>query len=287
MKRLLVIQHNSQQPNSQQQIQAYFEDKATITFVDYDKLLFILDQNSYKVLAHNLDISSFDLIYFKFYHHILYQSLLALNPKLPIARTVNQALVINKLYQYCCLARENLSFPCTISSRDKQVILQWVSDLHFPVVVKPWKGSFGEKTVLIQSMVELEKYVNRKSFTDNFYLFQKYVDNDFDLRILVVKSQVKAAFKRLRTSQTEWRNNLSQGGVGISLGGEQLPPGVEALAIKAVKAVGYQVAGVDVVLDKITNQPYVLEVNASPGFYPSVKKALLVYMAKLLDNRAL
>ena len=287
MKRLLVIQRNSQQPSSQQQIRAYFKDKAIVTFIDYDKLLFILDQNSYKVLAHNKDISSFDLIYFKFYHYILYQSLLALNPKLPIARTVNQALVVNKLYQYCCLAREGLPFPTTIFSKDKNVLLQKISGLAFPVVVKPWKGSFGEKTVLIQSIVDLKKYISCKGFTDNSYLFQKYINNDFDLRVLVVENQVKAAFKRLRTSQAEWRNNLSQGGVGISLHGEQLPPGVEALAIKAVKAVGYQVAGVDIILDNHTGQAYVLEVNASPGFYPSVKKALLVYMAKLLDNKSL
>jgi ribosomal protein S6--L-glutamate ligase len=59
----------------------------------------------------------------------------------------------------------------------------------------------------------------------------------------------------------DFRSNLHKGGTGTPI---KLTPEEEKVAIKAAKAMGLSVAGVDIM--RSARGPLVLEVNASPGF---------------------
>ncbi len=59
----------------------------------------------------------------------------------------------------------------------------------------------------------------------------------------------------------DFRSNLHKGGEGTSV---KLTPEEKRIAVKAAKAMGLHVAGVD--LMRSSKGPLVLEVNASPGF---------------------
>jgi ribosomal protein S6--L-glutamate ligase len=59
----------------------------------------------------------------------------------------------------------------------------------------------------------------------------------------------------------DFRSNLHQGGAGTPI---KLTDEERKTAIKAAKAMGLNIAGVDMMLSK--RGPLVLEVNASPGF---------------------
>lgn len=59
----------------------------------------------------------------------------------------------------------------------------------------------------------------------------------------------------------DFRSNLHKGGEGTSI---KLTPEERHIAVKAAKAMGLHIAGVD--LMRSDKGPLVLEVNASPGF---------------------
>ena len=81
-----------------------------------------------------------------------------------------------------------------------------------------------------------------------------------DIRVFVVGSQVVASMQR-KSLDDDFRSNLHKGGEGAAI---KLTPAEKKMAVKAAKAMGLVVAGVD--LMRSARGPLVLEVNASPGF---------------------
>lgn len=70
-------------------------------------------------------------------------------------------------------------------------------------------------------------------------------------------------------------SNISTGGIGKDLT-DRVDDKVKKVALKAAKAIGIKITGVDVILDKESKQPYVLELNDCPGIdihhYPVIGK---------------
>src|SRR5204863_4527863 len=79
------------------------------------------------------------------------------------------------------------------------------------------------------------------------------------IRVFVVGSQVVASYKR-QSLDDDFRSNIHKGGTGSSI---KLTDEEKRVAIKAAKAVGLQMAGVDLI--RSDRGPLVLEVNSSPG----------------------
>jgi ribosomal protein S6--L-glutamate ligase len=75
----------------------------------------------------------------------------------------------------------------------------------------------------------------------------------------VVGGKVVAAYKR-QGREGEFRSNLHGGGQGIPI---KLKASERAMAVKAAKALGLMVAGVDML--QSARGPLIMEVNSSPG----------------------
>src|SRR5690606_29605719 len=80
-----------------------------------------------------------------------------------------------------------------------------------------------------------------------------------DIRVFVVDGQVVGAIKR-QGKEGEFRSNLHRGGSAEVI---ELTDDEEIAAVKAVKAMGLGVAGVDML--QSSRGPLILEVNSSPG----------------------
>ncbi len=93
-------------------------------------------------------------------------------------------------------------------------------------------------------------------------LMQEYIEESAgtDIRAFVVGGQVVASMMR-QSLTDDFRSNLHQGGEGkiVKLTDEE-----EKVAVKAAKAMGLSICGVD--LMRSNRGPLVLEVNSSPGF---------------------
>ena len=107
-----------------------------------------------------------------------------------------------------------------------------------------------------------------KSVIEAFYglnaniLVQEFIKEagGADIRVLVVGGKVIAAYKR-QGQEGEFRSNLHRGGQGEKV---RLSPAEKKTAIIATKALGLNIAGVDMLRSE--RGPLVLEVNSSPGF---------------------
>src|SRR5690606_8356400 len=80
-----------------------------------------------------------------------------------------------------------------------------------------------------------------------------------DIRCFVIGVKVVASMQR-QAKEGEFRSNLHRGGSAIQI---DITDEERETAIKATKALGLEVSGVDILRSK--NGPCVIEVNSSPG----------------------
>jgi len=130
-----------------------------------------------------------------------------------------------------------------------------------PLVLKLLSGTQGIGVMRVKDVKEAGPIIDTLSELDQMICLQEYLPNPGeDIRVFVVGGEVVAAMKR-KAAPNEWRSNIHIGGKGT----EHKPNSVETeTAIKAAEAVGVEIAGVDMIT--VGTEPYVIEVNASPGF---------------------
>lgn len=172
----------------------------------------------------------------------------------------------DKLRSIQLLSRAGIGIPKTIFSRGITDIDDIMSELDGPpIIIKLARGTHGRGVVLAESRKAARSVMQGFYLMDDDgtnILLQEYIEESAgtDIRAFVVGSQVVASMKR-QSSTDDFRSNLHQGGEGNKI---KLTDEEEKVAIKAAKAMGLSICGVD--LMRSNRGPLVLEVNASPGF---------------------
>ena len=119
-------------------------------------------------------------------------------------------------------------------------------NLEPPVVVKPRFGSWGRDVFLCESERQLSRCLEnvrlKAWFLEHGALVQELVSRTtHDLRLIVAGRQIVGAARR-DAAPGEWRTNVSLGG---SLAHADPDRAAVALAVRAVAAIGMDLAGVD------------------------------------------
>ena len=168
----------------------------------------------------------------------------------------------DKLRSVQLLAREGISLPVTgfaHSTKDVPALVKAVGGA--PLIVKLLEGTQGIGVMLIDSDEAARSVIAAFRQVHADILVQQFVDDaaGSDYRALVVGGEVIAAMRR-KAPPGEFRANLHRGGsaVPVKLSEEECE-----VAVRAAKAVGLYVAGVDLLRSQ--RGPLVIEVNASPG----------------------
>ncbi len=168
----------------------------------------------------------------------------------------------DKLRAHQLLARQGIALPITVYGDNPDDTGDLLHLLGAPpYVVKLVEGAQGNGVILA------EKASAARSVAEAFrglyanFLVQEFIKEagGTDLRCLVVGGKVVAAMQR-RAAPGDFRANLHRGGEAdaVQLSGEEV-----AIALRACKAVGLTVAGVDLL--RSHRGPLVLEVNSTPG----------------------
>jgi tetrahydromethanopterin:alpha-L-glutamate ligase len=127
------------------------------------------------------------------------------------------------------------------------------------LVMKPLFGSQGSGLVRLRAGMDVPDTPEY----NQLYYFQRYIDSGegrwHDWRVLIVGDQVQAAMIR---HGKNWINNVAQGARCESA---QPDEEIIQLARKAVRAVGMDYAGVDIMRD-VNEQAWVIEVNSIPAW---------------------
>ncbi len=162
----------------------------------------------------------------------------------------------NKHLSLAILASHGIGVPDTVVTEDVEEAYRLVKEIG-DVVVKPIYGSRGYGAFRVNDP-DVAYQVMRVLASLNLPIYiQRFVEKPGrDIRVFVVGERVVAAMYRVSRN---WKTNVAQGAKGEPA---KLDPELEELAIKAVKALKLDYAGIDI--GESRDGPVVFEVNSSP-----------------------
>jgi len=220
-----------------------------------------------KIYCDQEDIATFDVVLFREVRdnkdeEKMITSYLNEHHKIIVDERIRDGKWGSKINTYLSLSKEHVPFPETMffpSIKDKN--FSFVSTrVGIPFITKVINGQQGKGVYLIHNEAEFEDL--KANATNEKFLFQRFIENDGDIRVFVIWGKVLWAIKR-KWQEWEFRNNIALGGTAEKI---EISKEIEDIALKASKILWLQIAWVDVIIDKISGNPYILEVNRSPEF---------------------
>ena len=180
----------------------------------------------------------------------------------PLNESVGIGRSRDKLRSMQLLARDGIGLPVTTFAHDpKQTdeVLKLAGGA--PLVIKLLEGTQGIGVVLADTDRSAASVIEAFRGAKVNILVQEFIKESggTDIRALVVGGKVVAAMKRTG-AEGEFRSNLHRGGSAQAI---KISPEERSTAIRAAKAMGLNVCGVDML--RANHGPVVMEVNSSPG----------------------
>jgi len=197
----------------------------------------------------------------------------------------------DKINMYMHLMKENVSMPRTRFLKKKELdgslATQLFEDLGSPLVLKEPSTSFSVRVEKVTTVSELLKVAKRFFKLSDWIVVQEYIESRFDWRIGVLNGELLYACRYIIPSET-FKIQASVNGHIVycdveSVPANQVPSGVLDLGIKAGKAIGNGMYGVDI--KESNGKLYVIEVNDNPSLeggedahYPDMFHKIISYL---------
>lgn len=242
-----------------------------VQVIKYRECYASIEQNNPTVNYRGEDLAEFDAIIPRIAAHMTkYGTAIVRQLEMRGVYSASSSLAIarsrDKLRTMQLLAKSGVGIPKTVVSRNSTDIDDLLEKIGgTPVIVKLARGTHGNGVVLAETKKAAKSVLQALYLTDDDgtnILLQEFVEESAgtDIRAFVVGGRVVASMKR-QSLDDDFRSNLHKGGEGVTI---KLTEEERKTAIKAAKAVGLNIAGVDMM--RSNRGPLVLEVNASPGF---------------------
>ena len=242
-----------------------------VDIINYRDCYVSIERDNPTVSYHGEDVAVYDAIIPRIANSMTkYGSAIVRQLEMQGVYTVSSSIAItrsrDKLRSMQLLAKAGVDIPKTVFSRNSTDIDGLLEALGgTPVIIKLARGTHGNGVVLAETkkaaLSVLQAFYLQNEDGTNI-LVQEFVKESAgtDIRAFVVGSRVVASMKR-QSLDDDFRSNLHKGGEGTAI---KLTDEERKMAVKAAKAMGLNIAGVD--LMRSARGPLVLEVNASPGF---------------------
>lgn len=189
----------------------------------------------------------------------------------------------NKLITSIKLEQNKIPTPKTQFAFSAESGLESIKKSGFPLVLKPIVGSWGRGIYPLRDLETASMIIEMREEDDSplsrIYYIQEMVDRPpRDIRCIVIGDQAITAIYRY-SSESEWRTNVARGGI-VELA--QITKEMEDLALKAAKAVGGGILGVDMMEDK--NRGLVVhEVNNTVEFRGAASVSNVDIPSEMID----
>ena len=171
--------------------------------------------------------------------------------KIPVLNKFEVANICgNKMFMTLCLKKNNIPTPKTYFSFSSESAIKNLEKVGYPLVIKPIIGSWGRGVMPIKDKDTIESIVEIRNITDNphdriYYLQELVKRPPRDIRIITVGDKVISAM--YRKSSGGFKTN-------IALGADpeicEITSEMEEMAIKASKAMGGGILGIDMMEDE-------------------------------------
>ncbi|MGC2425757.1 MAG: lysine biosynthesis protein LysX [Nitrososphaeraceae archaeon] len=172
----------------------------------------------------------------------------------------------NKLITSLTLAKYQVPTPKTHFAFSAESAIEVISKIGFPLVLKPIVGSWGRGVFPLRDEEVANMIVEMREGDDSplariYYVQEMIKRPPRDLRCIVVGDKVIAAIYRY-SAENEWRTNVARGGKAEVA---PITNELEDIALKAAKAVGGGIVGIDLMEDEKRGL-LVHEVNSTVEF---------------------
>ncbi|MET0979930.1 MAG: 30S ribosomal protein S6--L-glutamate ligase [Candidatus Saccharimonadales bacterium] len=243
----------------------------TVKIIKYRDCYASIEQNNPTVSYKGEDLTNFDAIIPRIASNMTkYGTAILRQLEMQGVYSTSSSIAISrsrdKLRSMQLMAKAGIGIPKTVVSRNTTDIDDLLEQLGgMPVIIKLARGTHGNGVVLAETKKAAKSVLQAFYLTNDDgtnILLQEFVKESAgtDIRAFVVGSRVVASMKR-QSLDDDFRSNLHKGGEGTVI---KLTEEERKMAIKAAKAMGLNIAGVDMM--RSDRGPLILEVNASPGF---------------------
>lgn len=156
----------------------------------------------------------------------------------------------NKMITSLLLKKHNVPTPKTYFSFSSDAALENLEKIGYPMVIKPVVGSWGRGVMPLKDRDTADAIIEVRELNDGpldrIYYLQEMVNRPpRDIRVIVVGDQVVAAM--YRTSSGSFKTNIALGAEPVVC---EITKELEDVCMRAAKAVGGGILGVDVMEDK-------------------------------------
>jgi len=215
------------------------------------------------------------------YQMFLYQ---ALNRVIPMINSYDSfALTEDKFHTSFLLRQHGVATPdFKLCHRDDGDQLKSIMKKWSKMVYKPTDGWGGVGLTKIESEATLDTLLPFLNQMDlRFFYVEKFLKYDnTDFRVDIVDGKFVGCYGR-KAGGSDWRTNVTSGG---SVFLREPNDEIIALAKKAAKVCGTDIAGIDIIYDQEKEEYVVLEVNGIPAFAtPEQEKMGLDFNKKKID----
>ena len=242
-----------------------------VSIIKYKECFAIIEKDQPVVRYRGQELGHFDVVVPRIASYMTrYGTAIVRQLEMQGLYTVSSSIAINrtrdKLRSTQLLSKAGVAIPKTVFSRNTGDIDELINAVGgAPVIIKLARGTHGNGVVLAESKRMAKSalqalYLHNEDGTN--ILIQEFIKESAgtDIRAFVIGSRVVASMQR-QSLDDDFRSNLHKGGAGKAI---KLTPEERRMAVRAAKAMGLPIAGVD--LMRSNRGPLVLEVNASPGF---------------------
>lgn len=212
-------------------------------------------------------LSGFDLIYYRSGFtdagRVFLPELLGSN----ITKIVNPVvykhiLPFNKLYQAILLSKQGVVMPSSYMGRG--VPFDTLADrLGVPFIGKAANGIQGNQVFSISNKQDFDSFLQSNKESD--LVWQKFIPNNGDYRVLMIGGEVYKVFKRV-AADGDFKNNMYLGAHGEAVTDKDLLNRLSAISKTVVVAMQIEIGGVDIIESAVDGELYFLEVNVNPGW---------------------
>jgi [lysine-biosynthesis-protein LysW]---L-2-aminoadipate ligase len=152
----------------------------------------------------------------------------------------------NKLATSIALARAGVPTPRTFLALTPEAVEAAADKLGFPLVLKPFTGSWGRMVTIVRDRETLNSLIEYKEELANpleqMYYMQEFIQRPpRDIRVIVAGDSMVACVHRY-APEGEWRTNVARGGTSKAFRPDKE---LKETVMKAAEAVGGGVLGVD------------------------------------------
>ncbi|MFT5215845.1 MAG: ribosomal protein S6--L-glutamate ligase [Glaciecola sp.] len=287
--KIVILSRNSHLYSTKRLVEAAIQRKHTVEIIDPLKCEIILEKKNPRILYKGKYLENIDAIIPRVGASVTFYGTAVVRQfeMMKIFSVVeSQALVRSrdKLRSLQVLSRAGLGMPKTVFSnytKDVAEVIAYVGGA--PLVIKLLEGTQGLGVVLAETNNAAESVLEAFNGLQARVIVQEFIKESkgADIRAFIVDGNVVGAMKR-QGKEGEFRSNLHRGGSAEVF---QLSDEEEIAALKAAKALGLGVCGVDML--QSARGPLIIEVNSSPGLEgieSATKKDIAASIIKYIER---